>query len=179
MTLPVHREGTTQTLLVTLANRADFIEGAEEGGYLGVTTISTNPAIFNPLEARKTVGLGNALFLYILLPFQGISPIQSPLTDFYEVTGAWAGLPTPVFWVLANAVYWLFWINLMLGMTNALPAVPLDGGYLVRDWLDAALKRLRRGLGAEAREAVARNVSYFIALFILGLILWQLIGPRL
>lgn len=181
ISLTVYEDGSTQTVPLTLANRADFTNrDVDEGrGYVGVATIGTSTDIFNPLEFRKSVGLGSALLLYTFLPFQGLSPIQPPLTDFYEVTGAWGALPYPLFWILANAVYWLFWINLMLGMTNALPAVPLDGGYLVRDWLDAALKRLRVRLGAEAREIMARNVSYLIALFILGLILWQLIGPRL
>lgn len=181
VTLTVFDDGSTRSVPITLANRADFTnEPEDEGrGYVGVATISTNPDIFNPLAASQRIGWPAALFLFILLPFQGLMPATAPLTSFYAVTGGWAFLPLPLFWLLANAVYWLFWINLMLGLTNALPAVPLDGGYLFRDWLSAGIARIRRGMGAEARERAVRNVSYFLALFILGLILWQLIGPRL
>lgn len=119
------------------------------------------------------------MLLFIIFPFNGLMPVQPPLTEFYAITGAWAILPPSLFWVLANSIYWLFWINLMLGMTNALPAVPLDGGYLFRDWTEGAIKRFRRGMKAEARARVARNLSYVLALFILALILWQLIGPRI
>ncbi len=180
VTLEVIQEGSPRTLTVTLADRADFTKKERDRGvgFLGVLP-PPDPTIFNPLESRKTLGLGTALFLYIILPFQGFSPVQAPVTDFYQVTGAWGLIPTPLFWILANAFYWLFWINLMLGMTNALPAVPLDGGYMVRDWLEAAIKRFRASMRAEESERVARNVSYLIALVILGLILWQLIGPRI
>jgi membrane-associated protease RseP (regulator of RpoE activity) len=76
-------------------------------------------------------------------------------------------------------MYWLFWLNLMLGATNALPAVPLDGGFVFKDGVEALLARFRRGLPAERRDRVVRGVSYAFALMILALILWQIIGPRL
>jgi len=95
------------------------------------------------------------------------------------ITGPWASVPAPVFYVLANILYWLFWINLMLGATNALPAVPLDGGYVFKDGIEALLLRLRGGLEPSRREAIVRRVSHAFAFLILALILWQIIGPRL
>ncbi|MFQ5837766.1 MAG: site-2 protease family protein [Thermoplasmata archaeon] len=181
VTISVYASGEMKDVSIVLADRYDFT-GLEEDrgrGYVGVSTVSTNPDIFNPQESRKRLGMGNALFVYLLLPFQGLSPVQPPLTDFYEVTGAWGLLPPQIFWIIANAIYWLFWINLMLGMTNALPAVPLDGGYLFRDWLEAAITKIKANMRADDREKVARNISYLIALMILALILWQMIGPRI
>ncbi|MEE9593387.1 MAG: site-2 protease family protein [Thermoplasmata archaeon] len=173
----------TFTRQVTLADRFDFTgqeaDRGKENGFLGVGTIDTNPDIFNPLVSSQRLGVGGAFLLYLLFPFNGLSPIQPPLTDFYTVTGAWAIFPASAFYIMANTIYWLFWINLMLGMTNALPAVPLDGGYLFRDWAEAGIKRFRRGMKAEDRVRLARNLSYIAALFILALILWQLIGPRI
>ncbi len=67
----------------------------------------------------------------------------------------------------------------MLGATNALPAVPLDGGFVFKDGIEAILERVRRGLEPERRERIVRSVSYAFALMILALIMWQLIGPRL
>ena len=166
---------------ITLGDRFDFTDQeADRGkGFIGVRTISTNPDIYNPFVSSQRLGVGGAFLFFLLFPFNGISPMQPPLTDFYTVTGAWAIFPASAFFVLANVIYWLFWINLMLGLTNALPAVPLDGGYLFRDWIEAGIKRVRRGIKAEAASRVARNVSYVAALFILALILWQLIGPRI
>ncbi len=169
------------TRQITLADRFDFTDQeADRGkGFIGVGTVSTNPDVFNPFVSSQRLGIGAASLLFLLFPFSGMMPMQAPLTDFYTLTGAWTVLPASAFFVLANTIYWLFWINLMLGMTNALPAVPLDGGYLFRDWAEAGLKRIRRGMKAEAAARVARNLSYVAALSILALILWQLIGPRI
>lgn len=163
---------------VVLASR----EENETQGLLGVYThyTGTGKQIYYPtiypdsLEATMY-----SLLVYITLPIRGLSPIEKPYTDFYQPEGAMAALSEPVFWVLANSFYWIFWLNLMLGLTNALPAVPLDGGYVFRDGLDTLLSRLKKDMKPEKREAVVRNVSYFLAFFILALILWQLIGPRI
>jgi len=84
-----------------------------------------------------------------------------------------------VFWVTANCFYWIFWINLMLGMTNALPAVPLDGGYLFRDWIDSLVKKVKKGISDEDRERFVSSITYTFIMLVVFLITWQLIGPRL
>lgn len=149
-------------------------------GFLGVgaylSRITTAP--FHPIGgAGELGGLAQSLIAYISLPFTGLQPMEGLATQFYVVQGPMAALGDS-FWALANAAYWLMWLNLMLGMTNALPAVPLDGGYLFRDGLHALIARVRGGMAAERREKVVRNVSYGFAFLILGLILWQFIGPR-
>jgi len=88
-------------------------------------------------------------------------------------------MPAPLFWILVNALYWLFWLNLMLGATNALPAVPLDGGYIFKDGIESLVSRLRKGITVEARDRIVRGLSYTFAFLILALVLWQLIGPRI
>jgi len=146
-------------------------------GRLGIRGTDVTTAVFSPLGDGSD--FPRSLLIFISLPFFGLMPLTEPYTEFYHVSGAWAAVPAPVFWVLASGAYWLFWLNLMLGATNALPAVPLDGGYLFRDGLHSLLDRLRGGVPAERRERTVRHVSYGIALAILALILWQFIGPRL
>ena len=90
-----------------------------------------------------------------------------------------AWLPDDVFWILTNSLYWIFWINLMLGLTNVLPAVPLDGGYIFKDGMDYMLTRLRKDSTKEQRDKTTGSVTLFLALLVLFLIMWQLIGPRL
>jgi membrane-associated protease RseP (regulator of RpoE activity) len=67
----------------------------------------------------------------------------------------------------------------MVGMTNVLPAVPLDGGYLFRDGLDALVKRFKKNASDEERIKYVGKITYALAIFVLFLIMWQLIGPRL
>jgi membrane-associated protease RseP (regulator of RpoE activity) len=66
----------------------------------------------------------------------------------------------------------------MVGLTNVLPAVPLDGGYLFRDWLDSLVLRIKRNATEKDREKYVAGITYTLALFVLFLIIWQLIGPR-
>ncbi|UCG68748.1 MAG: site-2 protease family protein [Thermoplasmata archaeon] len=119
------------------------------------------------------------LMTYILLPFQRISPFTSPMTDLYEVNGPLSVLPTELFWVITNILYWLFWLNLMLGLTNALPAVPLDGGHIFKDSLDSIVAKIRKQLNEKERERYVKTISYSLAFLVLFLFLWQLIGPRI
>jgi len=170
------KDGTSQTYPARLGD-----DGTGRA-ILGIYIFDTSTSYYHPLtDANRFGGVPGAVLTYISLPFLPTSraPIQSPITDFYVITGPWASIPAPVFYGIANTLYWLFWLNLMLGATNALPAVPLDGGFVFKDGVEALLSRFRRGLPAEKRDRVVRSVSYAFALLILALILWQIIGPRL
>ncbi len=172
-----------RTIQVTLADAAVFTgdESRRGKGFLGVSVfpMKLTTAYFHPLQGSGELGgLVPSTIAYISLPFTGLQPMQGVAAQFYEVHGPLAGLGDG-FWILANVVYWLFWLNLMLGMTNALPAVPLDGGYLFRDMLHGIIETARKGMPAEARERAVKNISYAFALIIFGLVIWQLIGPRI
>ena len=67
----------------------------------------------------------------------------------------------------------------MIGLTNALPAVPLDGGHIFKDGLDGIVAKIRKSLDEKERERFVRAISLSIAFLVLFLFLWQLIGPRI
>jgi membrane-associated protease RseP (regulator of RpoE activity) len=150
--------------------------------YLGVMP-GGNPGSLTDMLAHPFADLDSPnegivnLISYILLPLQRLSPFPDSLTQLYEVEGPLSALPSDVFWILANLFYWLFWLDLMLGMTNALPAVPMDGGHIFKDTLDGIIKRLRSGLDEKKREEYVRAVSIYLAFFVLFLFLWQFMGP--
>ncbi len=147
---------------------------------LGIYAVDVSTDYYHPLtNPARFGGVPGAILSYVSLPFQGRAPIDDPVLRFYRVNGPLAAVPAPLFWILANSAYWLFWLNLMLGATNALPAVPLDGGYIFKDGIEGLVSRFRKGLPAERRDRIVRGVSYTFALLILGLVLWQLIGPRI
>ncbi len=110
----------------------------------------------------------SSTFFLIGLPFAGLMPLPAPLENIFIV-------PFPGFWVIVYSVYWIFWINLMLGLTNLLPAVPLDGGYLFKDMTEAIFKKLR----VKDPEKRARNLTSFASILVLLLIIWQFLGPRI
>lgn len=130
-------------------------------------------------EADSLDGFSRSWLRLIALPFLDLAPVRSPVTDLYETSGALGWMPEGVFWVLANSLYWIFWLNLMIGLTNVLPAVPLDGGYLFRDLFDYVAERLRPAQTKEQREKTVGSITLALALLVLFLILWQLVGPTI
>ena len=131
-----------------------------------------------------------ASFRLIALPFLGLSPIEGPLSHLYEPTGALDWMPIDIYWAFMNSLYWIFWLNLMVGLTNALPAVPLDGGFVFRDLLKGVFERSnakRKALGELAgkklfteadMERYISFISLVLSVMVLFLILWQIVGPR-
>ena len=104
-------------------------------------------------------------------------PFHEPITDVYEPTGAMAGMPDSAFWFTANMLYYLFWLNILLGVFNALPAVPLDGGYPYRDAWDTIIKKLKPHLDEKQRENAVNGITVYTALFIFFTFVWILIIP--
>ncbi len=149
--------------------------------YMGTTLLGVNTIpdrLSRPFEGAEGLsGHLTAGLQYISLPFQQLSPLPSEITVLYEVSGSLSILPSDHFWIIANSLYWVFWLNLMVGLFNALPAVPLDGGFVFRDGLKLAAERL--GCDDKKKEKIVDNVSIILALAILFMILWQLVGPYL
>lgn len=132
----------------------------------------------HPFSDDRSIGDFSMSWLRLIaLPFLDLAPLRSPVTDLYQPAGAFDWMPDSAFWMLTNAIYWIFWLNLMLGLTNVLPAVPLDGGYLFRDGMDYVLTKVNRNSTKEEREKLVGSLTLALALLVLFLILWQLVGP--
>lgn len=102
-----------------------------------------NGIMDNLIHPFENQGVQGALF-YLALPFVNLSPFPTAFHDIYEIGGLLAGLGAG-FWVLANTLYWLFWINVVLGTFNALPLGPLDGGHMFRHTIHW-IARKRQGI---------------------------------
>jgi membrane-associated protease RseP (regulator of RpoE activity) len=165
-------------------------ESFKDIGFMGVNSAYMGFSMSSPESivqrlASPLAGVNDPIsffgssLLFIALPFQGLAPVESPLTDLFVPTGLMADVPADLFWFLANCLYWIFWINLMVGMTNVLPAVPLDGGYLFRDTMEWLIEKFKKNASEKERAHIVSTVTYVLALFVFMLIIWQLIGPRL
>jgi membrane-associated protease RseP (regulator of RpoE activity) len=177
-------EETTEVLLtdkyVEYAKRETIYvnnESYKGKGYLGVQSLLRDSVYLDYLTILKNpfYEFPRGLLTFYSLPlvgyFAGYNPIVAPFTDTYVITGPLGALPGPVFWVLINAIYWIFWLNLAVSLFNVLPMVPLDGGFLFNDGVRAMITRLKKEIKEETKEKIVKNISLAISLLILGLIL--------
>ena len=113
-------------------------------------------------------------FIMLSLPIfglEGYNPITSPFVESYTIEGPLAVLPTNVFWIIVNILYWVGWLNLMVGIFNILPMVPLDGGFLFSDAVRTIIKRIKKDISDEKSEKIVSRVTLVFSLFILFVIL--------
>ncbi len=146
-------------------------------GYLGVQSLLRDSVYQEYLTILKNpfFDFPRGLLTFYSLPlvgyFAGYNPIVSPFTDTYVINGPLGILPASLFWIIVNAIYWIFWLNLAVSLFNVLPMIPLDGGFLFNDAIRALIIRLKKGIQEETKEKIVKNVSLAISLLILGLIL--------
>jgi len=169
--------------------------------YLGISGVGSSPfleVLHHPFSSGNTLleRFQNMISITFYLPLQtDRMPFHDPLTDIYDVHGPLSILPESIFWFLANTIFYIFWLNILLGLFNALPMIPLDGGFVFRDAMVYILKwilgipgkLLKRELTSgpfrkrsdEELSRLARTISIAASFLVLSLIIASLMGPRL
>ncbi len=164
--------------------------GIEEGdAFLGVVGLASNDAgtsrLAGPLASEypktpRAVSLG--------LVTQPLQIVLTPLTYKGEVMHSYEldlvenhsplGLEGGMF--LLHALFWLTWMNVLLGFANLIPLVPFDGGHLLRDrihdYLEFFSKRFTKTHPLKVRR-MANRISAYSSLTILGMIAMIIIAP--
>lgn len=150
--------------------------------YLGGAVFQEAPSkqFLQSLKAIPRSGLQG--FAYMLsLPFSGIPGFTQKgfpgfsgwLTTIFVPSGWAEPLGGKFFWI-ANMLLWVGWINLYAGLFNCLPAVPLDGGHIFRDLVQASFERIVKPSEA---EKLTRTVVALLAWMVLTSLLITLVAP--
>jgi membrane-associated protease RseP (regulator of RpoE activity) len=127
----------------------------EDAAALGIRVHSGSTILTPPPGARLRDRIGALVFAPVAamtVPGSdaGFLGVTGPLTDGYTVKGPLADFESAVF-ALVTLAFWLAWFNLVVGLSNLLPVVTLDGGHLLRTVTRVGAERV----GASDPELVA------------------------
>ncbi len=145
---------------VTLAERNGV-------GFLGLSVSTggmtfTTPGIMMDAAANPFYGASDPLsyvtsfFGFLSGPFNGNDPVNDEVKWWYD---------TPmgdVFWMILSLLYWIFWLDILLAISNALPAYPFDGGFIFAGGVSWFAEKI--GIKDEERrqritDSIANSVS--------------------
>jgi len=154
----------------------------KDRGFLGVAVSYLSPAgmkqtLVSPLSSPSGPLVGTVYWL--VLPLAGLEPVSGSTTSYFHLTGAFAGVDPSTFWVGANVLYWIAWMSLLLGLSNALPLIPLDGGLLFRDFAASIAARFKKSWSAARLDEFGGKAAIISSVLVLVLLAWQFIVPRL
>ena len=128
-------EGTTYTLNLGSLPGRSF-------GYMGVYYYPAEAVLQEMKNLDSPLGYIVMSVLPIdILPMYNQYPelhlifLESPDMAFYRI-------PFPLFWGVAHFLFWCGWFNFMVGTFNALPMVPLDGGFIMKEGVAGLLRRI-------------------------------------
>ncbi len=170
--------GKTVSTSVTLAKSPTVATR----GFLGVTPAFLTPpalkqALVWPLGSSSGPLVGGIDWL--VLPLATLEPVSGSSLQYFHLTGPFSHVDPNTFWIGANILYRVSWMSLLLGLSNALPLVPLDGGLLFRDFMASIAARFRRAWTEERLEVFGGQAAAVSSLVVLVLLLWQFVVPRL
>ena len=124
------------------------------------------------------------LLTILVTPFDYSGVSIHPFEESKLSAEGFLGIGTLLF--IVNMLFWLIWVNILLGFTNLIPMVPFDGGHMFRDMVHDGLTRLSK-LGKKVKlwggwhpmkiEHVAGKASVYSSFALLFMLLFTIIMP--
>ena len=163
ITLFIENNGTVEPYNLTLSPWPNDLSGMKSGFmgveyYDGTIVMSVIRGMLSPL----------GFFQFLIVPFATdagsqylrILAFESPDTNYFLV-------PFEGYWGIVHLLFWCGWININVGIFNAIPMIPLDGGYIFKEGVERLLDR--RGL-LKYSGYVTSAVSYLMLVVLVSLI---------
>ena len=192
---PVEGEAReSRQLNVTLGDRFEVVNEYCEGNssciemsgspspndpYLGIYTSDGNMGILRFSSVVEEYGVFSP-FMLLSFPFTFDGHMMLP--EERAMLGAGDGavasaLGTEGMLMLFDFLFWLLWINFLLGFANLIPVIPFDGGHIVKDTSHSLLSRLLKGENPLRVEMLANKFSYYTTILVLSIVIIPLVIP--
>lgn len=167
LAVTVEKDGVLTDCTLNLTTWPEAITeqvGPRSSGYMGIYYY----------DAAGVQGLVGQMFSpigwlrFVTIPFDmSAAGQQLKVFAFATPAAAYYEEPFPFFWGTIHFLFWSAWINVNVGIFNAIPMVPLDGGYILKEGVDRVLEP--RGFGRYGQMFVAL-VSWLLLMMMVGLI---------
>jgi membrane-associated protease RseP (regulator of RpoE activity) len=145
--------------------------GDRTSGFMGVTYYDA-PVVKEQFRIfSEPIGLIILLAIPIYTITDPTAWSQFSLLTIDSVEALMWQVPFPGYWTAVQLLFWCGWFNLVVGTFNALPLVPLDGGYILREGVERVMDR--KGLLKYAGY-VSGAVSYVMLAVLLAVVLLPL-----
>lgn len=105
---------------------------------------------------------------------EGFRGFSGTIAQFYQPVGWAEPLGVGIFWI-ANSLLWIGWLNFYVGLFNCLPAVPLDGGHVFRDYTYSLMYRFTKN--DSISERISNSITASFSMLILFSFLFMIFGP--
>lgn len=152
----------------------DFELGDNNGiGFIGISTTLSGVSFTTPGTVLNTgvnpyynadglSGYVNGTIRYLAAAFNGFSPVPESTHWWYHGTF----VDGDALWIIMSLFYWIFWLNIVLAVTNALPAIPFDGGFLFAGGVEFIVEKFVREEQKRDRivNAITTATTYFMIL---------------
>ena len=157
VTLEVLEDGKIKTYTVRLAemNGHGFLGVLIGGDYFSGAVVGYSKNILDSLT-KIPLSVHGLLYLTAMpFYFRGFDG----LTNYFTPQGFFANLGNTIFYLL-NTFYWIAWLNFYVGLFNCLPAIPLDGGRLLKDMLRYFMKE-------NTVNVITKSLAFFVFISII------------
>lgn len=174
-------EDTTQLLELWDIERGDSFLGvsglvSSTGGIDGYASIIQGE--YTAFGTALATAVRPLLMLNVPIANDGHTMIVEEREMLIAGNGAIASiLGTDGMLMVFDFLFWLVWINFLLGFANLIPMIPFDGGHLVRDGVHSILRKISKKSHPIRIEMISNRFSSLSSIFILLILLIPVLIP--
>ncbi|MBP2132745.1 membrane-associated protease RseP (regulator of RpoE activity) [Methanomicrobium sp. W14] len=167
VTLTINKNSQLKDYTVILDEWPEEL-GQKSSGFMGVYYYDAT-SVKNVYDKIIKSPLGPLLLVYVPINAVmeddslglGILAFDSPDSVAWQV-------PFIGFWTVVQVFFWMFWLNFAVATFNALPFVPLDGGYIMQEGVKKFFEK--RNLPGKYANLVVAAISWFMILVVISIL---------